>query len=48
MSFLSRDEIDDLVPPEHIAGIEVYSEASAPVQYQNGMKGCGSIVIWTK
>jgi len=48
MSFLTKDDIDDWVHPEHIAGIEVYSEASAPPQYQVGLSGCGSIVIWTK
>jgi hypothetical protein len=48
VSFLTKDELDDYVQPEHILGIEVYSEGSAPVQFQNGMGGCGSIVIWTK
>jgi hypothetical protein len=48
VSFLTKDELDDYVQPEHILGVEVYSEGSAPVQFQTGMSGCGSIVIWTK
>lgn len=48
MSFLTIEDVDDWVHPEHIAGIEVYSEASVPAQFRVGMGECGSIVIWTK
>ncbi|MEO5904685.1 MAG: carboxypeptidase regulatory-like domain-containing protein [Gemmatimonadaceae bacterium] len=48
MSFLTTEDIDDWVHPEHIAGIEVYSESSVPAQFRVGMGECGSIVIWTK
>lgn len=48
MSFLTREDIDDWVHPERIAGIEIYSDASVPAQFRVGMGECGSIVIWTK
>jgi len=41
-------DIDDSVSPHEVAGIEVYRESTAPPQYQAGLSGCGSIVIWTK
>ncbi|MEO7366314.1 MAG: carboxypeptidase regulatory-like domain-containing protein, partial [Gemmatimonadaceae bacterium] len=48
MSFLTKEDIDDWVPPQHVAGIEVYSETTVPAQFRVGMGECGSIVIWTK
>jgi len=44
---LGPDDIDSWVQPKQIAGIEIYTE-SAPPQFQRGLSGCGSIVIWTK
>lgn len=44
---IGPDEIDDFVRPKDIAGIEIYHE-DAPPQFQRGLSGCGSIVIWTK
>ncbi|MEP6730824.1 MAG: carboxypeptidase regulatory-like domain-containing protein [bacterium] len=41
-------DLDNLVSPEQIAAIEVYTGTTAPPQWQQGMSGCGSIVIWTK
>lgn len=42
-------EIDDVVNPADIQGIEVYTKPeSAPVQFTNNMSGCGSIVVWTR
>jgi hypothetical protein len=55
MSDLSANDIDGLVLPSEIAGIEVYSGTTVPVQFTRGMAGigragelCGSIVIWTR
>jgi hypothetical protein len=47
---ISADDVDDWVNPDDIAGIEVYTGAFTPSQYQSGLhgNGCGSIVIWTK
>ena len=45
---LTPDEIDDLVTINRIAGIEVYTGENAPPQFQRGLSGCGSILIWTK
>ena len=44
----SAEDIDDFVPPDRVAGIEVYTESNAPPQFQVGLSGCGSIVIWTR
>ena len=47
MAELTRDDIDNWVRPERIAAIEVYTD-QVPAQFQRGMQGCGSIVIWLK
>lgn len=40
------ETVDD-IPPQQVAGIEVYAGASeAPVQYQTN--GCGAVLVWTK
>lgn len=41
--------LNDLVPPSHVAGIEVYtSPVGTPPEYQPLGGLCGTIVIWTK
>lgn len=47
LSGMTADELDAFVQPTDIVGIEVYSGATAPPQFQTSMNGCGSIVIWT-
>jgi hypothetical protein len=44
------DILTDIVPPEWIKGIEVYSTSGTiPAQYDlTSSTGCGSIVIWTR
>lgn len=48
MRNLSADDVDDWVRPSEVAGIEVYTGAGLPAQFQQEMTGCGAIVIWTK
>jgi hypothetical protein len=49
MRGISAAELDALVKPEHIEGIEVFSAGSPkPPQFDSGMSGCGSLVIWQK
>jgi hypothetical protein len=48
MRELSADDIDNLAELKDLAGIEVYSDATVPGQYQQQMTGCGVILIWTK
>jgi hypothetical protein len=48
MRDLDADDLDAWVRPSDLLGVEVYAGISAPVQYQQGMTGCGSILIWTK
>ena len=45
---LTADDLDTWVRPHDVTGIEIYTGDTAPVQYQQGMSGCGSILIWTK
>ncbi|HEY8311452.1 MAG TPA: carboxypeptidase regulatory-like domain-containing protein [Gemmatimonadaceae bacterium] len=41
------ETLDDLVPPQQVAGMEIYSGlGEAPPQYQSN--GCGTILVWTK
>lgn len=49
MRGITAADVDGLVWPENIAGIEVYSSGSPkPPQFDSGMSGCGSLVIWQK
>jgi hypothetical protein len=48
MRGLSADDIDNLAELQDLAGVEVYSDATVPGQYQQQMSGCGVILIWTK
>lgn len=43
-------ELDEVVTPEEIAGIEIYSSSSStPPQFMDrGGRGCGAIVVWTR
>ena len=41
-------DLDGWLQPHEIAGIEIYSEATVPHEFQQGRSGCGSIVIWKK
>ena len=45
---LSVDDIDLMVNPEHVTGMEVYSGLFMPVRFQRVSNTCGAIVIWTK
>lgn len=45
---LSSDDIDTWLRPRDVTGIEIYTGDQAPVQYRQGMSGCGTILIWTK
>lgn len=45
---LSVDALDGWVPPERLAAIEIYSEATVPPQFQRTRSGCGAVLFWTK
>jgi hypothetical protein len=45
---LNADDIDGMVSRRSVKGIEVYTEATTPVEYQRAMTGCGTILIWTR
>ena len=41
------ETLDDIVPPQQVAGMEIYSGlGEAPVQYKSN--GCGVLLVWTK
>lgn len=45
---LRGTEVDDVVFPSDVAGVEVYrSQAGMPAQFMD-MNGCGAIVVWTR
>lgn len=49
MRGIEADELNALVEPENIYGMEVYSTGSPrPQQFSQGMGGCGALVIWQK
>jgi hypothetical protein len=41
-------DLDILVRPEELAGMEVYRAGTAPPQFADFRSGCGAIVIWTR
>lgn len=45
---LDADEIDGMVSLRSVRAIELYNEATTPPEYQRGLSGCGTILIWTK
>jgi hypothetical protein len=48
MQDLDADDVNMWLRPEEVLGIEVYPGISAPPEFQPGMSGCGSILIWRK
>jgi hypothetical protein len=48
ISQFGADDLDGWLQPKDVAGIEVYSEATVPNEFQRQRTGCGSIVIWRK
>ncbi|HEX6573378.1 MAG TPA: carboxypeptidase regulatory-like domain-containing protein [Gemmatimonadaceae bacterium] len=48
VSFMDTSDIDTWVKPQEVAGIEVYSGTMVPGEFQEGLRGCGSLVIWTR
>ena len=45
---LDPSALDAMMLAKNIRALEIYDEAFVPPQFQQGMSGCGSIVIWTK
>jgi hypothetical protein len=45
----SGDEVNQVLRPDDIEGIEVYKSATeTPIEYQRNGASCGTIVIWTR
>jgi hypothetical protein len=50
-SYGSTTSVDDLIRPEDLEGVEVYSGASVPIQFvRDGTvnTNCGAVMLWTK
>lgn len=47
MRGLTTADIDGLLQPIHLLGIEVYRAANAPAEFSE-QDGCGTILLWTK
>lgn len=45
---ISASEIDSWIPPARLAGLEVYSEATAPRQYRQPGSTRGSLLLWSR
>lgn len=45
---LSINEIDTLVRPGELLGIEIYTLGQVPGMFGGGMNGCGAIALWTR
>lgn len=48
MGVLTAADLDTMMRPREIASVEIYTGIGTPVQFQEGMSGCGSILIWLK
>lgn len=48
VTVFTMNDLDGFVNPKDIKGVEIYPGGTAPAQFQSGMSGCGSIVIWTR
>jgi len=48
MGATALTDIDVLVKPERLLGVEIYSAGLVPAQFEPGMSGCGSLVFWTR
>jgi hypothetical protein len=38
----------DLVPPQDVAGIEIYKGPEVPIEFARNAKDCGALLIWTR
>ncbi|WP_353265375.1 carboxypeptidase regulatory-like domain-containing protein [Gemmatimonas sp.] len=45
---LSAAELDAVVRPKDLLGVEIYTQGQVPAQFGAGMTGCGAIAFWTK
>jgi Carboxypeptidase regulatory-like domain/TonB-dependent Receptor Plug Domain len=46
---IAAEDLDNLVTPRSVMGIEVYAGATVPAQFSRGLAGgCGVIAVWTK
>ncbi|HCT57700.1 MAG TPA: hypothetical protein DGD08_10915 [Gemmatimonas aurantiaca] len=48
MQHLSTPDLNSFLNPKNILAIEVYRPGQAPPNFQIGLSGCGSIVLWTR
>jgi hypothetical protein len=45
---VTASDLDVWVRTHEVKAIEVYAGLGTPLEFQEGMTSCGSILIWTK
>lgn len=45
---LSAAEVDAVIRPKDLLGVEIYTSGQVPAQFGAGMTGCGAIIFWTR
>lgn len=48
MPLAGVNDLNAFLRPDDIVGVEIYQVGTVPAQFDPGMTGCGSIVVWTK
>lgn len=48
MHNLGSSDLDAMLSPQQLLGVEIYRPGQTPPQFQTGLSGCGSIVLWTR
>lgn len=47
MRMPGTEALDQFLPPDWVAAVEVYQAGSGPAEFQDIFSGCGTIVVWT-
>lgn len=47
MRMPGTEALDNFIPPDLVAAVEVYQAGFAPAEFQDIFSGCGTIVVWT-
>ena len=49
MHHFSVGDLDSMIQPESVAGVEVYNSATeTPAQFMDPFSQCGSMLVWTR
>ena len=48
MPLAGVNDLNSFLRPDDLVGVEIYPAGTVPAQFDPGLTGCGSIVLWTK